>query len=82
MSPQQLACRIREIREEFYGKDAAAIAALAREMGLPPRTWENFERGVTMPAEILLRLLSVTGMGLDELRGERSRHRAGSASPN
>ena len=30
-------------------------------MGLPIRTWRNFEAGINMPAEVVLRFLALTG---------------------
>ena len=53
-----LAARLHEVREELYGRDAAALAAA---LGLPEATWLNYERGVTMPAVILLEFLELTG---------------------
>jgi hypothetical protein len=50
--------RIREIREDLYGE--FGIEAIARALNLPEQTWRNFERGVTMPAEIMLKLLDLT----------------------
>jgi hypothetical protein len=55
----ELACRIREIRQDFYGKHGLPV--LAEALNLPARTWLNCEQGVTMPAEVLLRFLEVTG---------------------
>ncbi len=51
--------RISQIRHEFYGE--AGIAQLAFNLGIPPRTWENFERGVTIPDLLLLRFICLTG---------------------
>ena len=50
--------RIREIRRDLYGDDG--IKALAGALGIPPDTWGNYERGVTMPAKILLEFLVLT----------------------
>ncbi len=54
-----LAGRVREIREELWGE--AGPQPLADAVGVPPRTWQNYERGVAMPAVVLLRFLDVTG---------------------
>ena len=52
----QPACgRSAEIHGEEGGPD------LAIQLGLPPRTWQNYESGVTLPAEVLLRFLEITG---------------------
>jgi DNA-binding transcriptional regulator YiaG len=55
-----LAARLKEVRAELYGEDGAA--ALARALGVPSRTWYNYERGVTVPAGVLLRLIELTGV--------------------
>jgi hypothetical protein len=55
----QLASRFREVREVLYGENGAA--ALAAALDLPKATWLNYERGVTMPADVLLRLIALTG---------------------
>jgi len=33
---------------------------LSRQLGLPTRTWYNYESGITVPAEILLKFIEVT----------------------
>jgi len=55
-----LASRIRQIRVERYGDHG--VPALARALGLPARTWENYEHGVTIPAEVILRFIVLTGV--------------------
>jgi hypothetical protein len=47
--------RLREIREDFYGKHGAQFQADALE--IPLRTWMNYESGVVMPAALVLKLL-------------------------
>jgi hypothetical protein len=54
-----LARRIREIREELYGEDG--VPALAEALGIPARTWANYEGGVALPAPILLGVIEITG---------------------
>jgi hypothetical protein len=54
-----LAVRLNEVRTEFYGEEGAAD--MARALGLPARTWYNDERGVAVPAEVVLRFLERTG---------------------
>ena len=53
-----LARRIREVRLVLYGEEG--VWALAKSLGLPPKTWLNYEQGVTMPADVLLGFLEVT----------------------
>jgi hypothetical protein len=70
----QLAARVREIRVERYGEHG--VRSLAEELGVPPRTWLNFEAGVTIPAEMILRFVEVTGVEPQWLlsgRGEKYR---------
>lgn len=72
----ELSTRIREVRLDQFGVDG--IAALALELRIPGRTWENFERGVTIPAPIILRLIELTNIGPQWLLtgvGERYRVR-------
>ena len=48
---------------------------MARRLGLPARTWYNYENGVTVPAEILLAFLELTQVGPSWLfRGEGSKY--------
>ena len=51
--------RVREVREDLYGEGGAA--ALAAALDLPEETWLNYERGVTMPADVLLGFIDLTG---------------------
>jgi hypothetical protein len=55
---QDLALRIREIREELYGEHGGPLLAAALE--LPYRTWHNYEGGCTIPAHSILRFIEVT----------------------
>jgi hypothetical protein len=76
-----LARRIREIRHDLYGENGLPV--LAEALGLPARTWMNYERGVTMPGEVLLRFLDTTGTDPHWLvtgEGERMIVRAGNAN--
>jgi hypothetical protein len=50
-----LAERLREIREDFYGEHGAQFLADALE--IPLRTWLNYESGVVMPAALAVKLL-------------------------
>lgn len=50
--------RLRDLRTERYGERGGP--ELARNLGLPVRTWYNYEGGVTVPAEVILRLIELT----------------------
>lgn len=51
--------RLREIRQDLFGEHGGP--ELARRLGLPARTWYNYETGVTVPAEVLLSFIDQTG---------------------
>jgi hypothetical protein len=53
-----LARRIREIREELYGAHGGPM--LAEALNVPFRTWHDYERGGTIPADSILRFIEVT----------------------
>ena len=57
---EALARRLEAVRVELFGDDG--VAELARRLGLPPRTWANYEQGATVPAEVMLAFLVVTGV--------------------
>jgi hypothetical protein len=52
--------RVREIRVELHGEGESGLEAISASLGLPAGTWANFERGVIVPAPLLLRFLSLT----------------------
>jgi hypothetical protein len=54
-----LSRRLREVRQELFGEHGGP--ELARRLGLPARTWYNYETGVTVPAEVLLTFIDQTG---------------------
>jgi hypothetical protein len=54
-----LGMRLREIRTELYG--ANGVQSLARFLEISSSTWRNYERGVVMPALILLKFVDNTG---------------------
>ena len=56
---QAVAARLREIRSERYGEHGGPD--LAGQLGLPARTWYGYETGVTVPAEVLLDFIELTG---------------------
>jgi SOS-response transcriptional repressor LexA len=51
--------RLRDIRQELFGEHGGP--ELARLLSLPARTWYNYETGVTVPAEVLLSFIDLTG---------------------
>jgi hypothetical protein len=56
----KLACRLREVRQNLYGE--IGLPKLARALEIPVETWLNYERGVTMPAHVLLAFLEISGV--------------------
>jgi phage repressor protein C with HTH and peptisase S24 domain len=55
-----LAERLRSIRTELYGERGGP--ELARRIGVPIRTWYNYESGVTVPSEVVLRFIELTSV--------------------
>ena len=53
-----LAERLSALRAELYGDRGGP--ELARQLGLPVRTWYNYESGVTVPAEGVLKIIELT----------------------
>ncbi len=53
-----LAHRVRLIREELYGENGGPL--LAQEIGVPFRTWVNYEEGCTIPAQAILQFIEIT----------------------
>ena len=75
-----LAGRLRDVRLAMYGEDGGPL--LAEIMGLPARTWANYESGVTIPGLVILRFIDVTGVEPHWLlTGEGRRDPAGSGEP-
>src|SRR3954452_6352246 len=58
-STRTLAGRVREIHLERFGEHGGPM--LADALGLPSRTWWNYEAGATIPAPVILRFIEVTG---------------------
>ena len=56
---QMISNRLRELRQERFGEHGGP--ELSRRLGLPARTWYNYETGVTVPAEVLLSFIDQTG---------------------
>src|SRR5215213_6146213 len=66
--------RLRAIRAELFGERGGP--ELARRLGIPIRTWYNYESGVTVPGEVLLRFVELTGVDpIWLLHGEGPRYR-------
>jgi hypothetical protein len=55
-----LSRRVREVRGELFGENGGPL--LAESLGLPSRTWLNYESGVTIPAQVILRFIEITGV--------------------
>ena len=72
-----LARRVREVREDLYGDNGGPM--LAQALGIPFRTWHNYEIGCTIPAHTILRFIEVTEADPHWLlsgKGEKYRRRA------
>jgi hypothetical protein len=71
-----LSDRLREIRLDRFGEHG--ILTLSKAMGIPARTWENFEAGVQVPGWALLQFIEFSGVEPHWLltgEGERYRDR-------
>jgi hypothetical protein len=69
-----LAKRLCVVRGEQFGTEG--VPEVARLLGLPPRTWLNYESGVTIPGEVLLKFIEITSVEpLWLLRGHGDRYR-------
>ena len=51
--------RLCEVREDLYGEHGGQF--LADALGIPLRTWLNYESGVVMPAQVVLQLIVLSG---------------------
>jgi hypothetical protein len=60
-----LATRVREIRVDMLRTYGTLF--LAEAMGLPSKTWEMYEAGVTIPGEVILQFIEVTKASPDWL---------------
>ena len=70
-----IAGRLRLIRIEHFGEDRGT--ELSDQLGIPFRTWFNYETGVTIPGEVLLEFVEITGIEpLWLLRGTGPKYRA------
>lgn len=78
---QGLSERLRSLRTEFYGERGGPD--LARTLEIPVRTWYNYENGVTVPAEIILRIVELTSVEpIWLLRGEGPKLRPRALDPS
>jgi hypothetical protein len=55
-----LAERLATLRLELFGERGGP--EMARRLGIPVRTWYNYEGGVTVPAEVVLRIIELTSV--------------------
>lgn len=54
----ELAERLTALRLELFGDRGGP--EMARRLGIPVRTWYNYEGGVTVPAEVVLKIIELT----------------------
>jgi hypothetical protein len=74
-----LAKRLKQIRMELFGDHGGP--ELGRLLNIPARTWYNYEMGVTVPAEVILRFIDATAVEPKWLlTGLGPRHREGAAA--
>ena len=57
---QALAERLGTLRSELFGERGGP--EMARRLGIPVRTWYNYEGGVTVPAEVILKIIELTSV--------------------
>lgn len=57
---RSIAARLQQVRLEIYGENGGPL--LARRLGIPWRTWAHYEAGVSIPAEVLLQFIELTGV--------------------
>jgi hypothetical protein len=77
-----LAERLAALRLELFGDRGGP--EMARRLGIPVRTWYNYEGGVTVPAEVVLKIIELTAVEAGWLlHGEepKFRHSAGERGP-
>jgi len=55
-----LAERLLSLRSELFGERGGP--EMARRLGIPARTWYNYEAGVTVPAEVILKIIELTSI--------------------
>src|SRR5436190_17049445 len=55
-----LAERLAALRSELFGDRGGP--EMARRLAIPVRTWYNYEGGVTVPAEVVLKIIELTAV--------------------
>lgn len=60
LTRRNIAARLQQVRMELYGDNGGPL--LARRLGIPWRTWTHYESGVSVPAEVLLQFIELTGV--------------------
>ncbi len=55
-----LASRLANLRLELFGERGGP--EMARRLSIPVRTWYNYEGGVTVPAEVVLKIIELTSV--------------------
>ena len=74
-----LAERLANLRSELFGERGGP--EMARRLGIPVRTWYNYEAGVTVPAEVILKIIELTSIEPSWLlHGKGSKFRQGAPS--
>lgn len=71
----ELAERLASLRLELFGERGGP--EMARRLGIPVRTWYNYEGGVTVPAEVVLKIIELTSVDPGWLlrgKGPKFRH--------
>jgi hypothetical protein len=53
-----LAARVGTVREELFGRHGGP--RLADALRVPFRTWQSYEAGAPMPAQVILRFIHIT----------------------
>ncbi len=75
-----LARRLAALRSELFGERGES--EMAKLAGIPVRTWHNYETGVTVPAEIILKIIVATSVEPGWLlNGADPRFRQGPPTP-
>lgn len=55
-----LSTRLVAVRTELFG--ARGAPEMARHLGLPIRSWYNYESGATVPGEVVLKVITLTSV--------------------
>lgn len=56
----EVSARLKQIRIELFGVHGGPL--LAQFLGLSWRTWDRYESGAALPAEVLLRFIALTSV--------------------